>query len=285
LEIGVEPYQHPQRDARTLLSLNLGNFSALLIYVAMRALAAEPELWNKHVDAAGYDKLLFRRVDFEDRENSRLYHDLTRSPDRAVGDLTRRLFACFHGPMDRVLPLNELLKPKVTASPCAGARQATLSEEPPPLCEAEQVAKSKGQVEATTQNSASSFLGRIRRALSRGHRWFLLANSSKLRSKCRNLSVRAGVALRNLYDWFVDPQSREFKPYSLRSGLIAGVLSALVVVFTGLKPLGIATAVKWAAVAFVVGCALGAIVKVFLLCLLGVAVVLIIARVILIIFQ
>ena len=37
LEVGVEPYQHPQRSAGTLLSLDLDNFSALVIYVALRA--------------------------------------------------------------------------------------------------------------------------------------------------------------------------------------------------------------------------------------------------------
>src|SRR5208283_254868 len=33
LEVGVEPYQHPDRGAGTLLSLDLDNFSALVIYV------------------------------------------------------------------------------------------------------------------------------------------------------------------------------------------------------------------------------------------------------------
>ena len=65
LEVGVEPYQHPDRNATTLLSLDLDNFSALVIYVALRALAIQPALWLKYVEQPGYDKLLFRREDFQ----------------------------------------------------------------------------------------------------------------------------------------------------------------------------------------------------------------------------
>ena len=42
LEVGVDPYQHRDRSAATLLSLDLDNFSALVIYVALRALAVQP---------------------------------------------------------------------------------------------------------------------------------------------------------------------------------------------------------------------------------------------------
>ena len=37
METGLAPYQHPQRNEQTLLSLNLDHFSALVIYVALRA--------------------------------------------------------------------------------------------------------------------------------------------------------------------------------------------------------------------------------------------------------
>ncbi|MCU0979473.1 MAG: AarF/UbiB family protein, partial [Pirellulaceae bacterium] len=45
LETGLPPYQHPGRNADTLLFPGLDNFSALYIYVALRALAAAPYLW------------------------------------------------------------------------------------------------------------------------------------------------------------------------------------------------------------------------------------------------
>jgi hypothetical protein len=41
METGLAPYQDPQRNDQTLLSANLDHFSALVIYVALRALAAD----------------------------------------------------------------------------------------------------------------------------------------------------------------------------------------------------------------------------------------------------
>src|SRR5271157_2855441 len=76
LEVGVEPYQHRDRGAGTLLSLDLDNFSALLIYVALRALVIQPALWAKYIEQVGYDKLLFRREDFQAPAQSALYYDL-----------------------------------------------------------------------------------------------------------------------------------------------------------------------------------------------------------------
>ena len=61
LEIGVEPYQHPTRGADTRLSPTLDRFSALMIWTAPKAFAADPTLWNRFVEPPNqspYDKLL-----------------------------------------------------------------------------------------------------------------------------------------------------------------------------------------------------------------------------------
>jgi hypothetical protein len=108
LEVGVEPYQHPGRNETTLLSLDLDNFSALLIYVALRALSVDPTLWQKYVEGPGYDKLLFRAEDFQNPANSALYHDLLRSPDQELRELTQQLFGLAHAQMDQVPPLGQL---------------------------------------------------------------------------------------------------------------------------------------------------------------------------------
>ena len=108
LEVGVEPYQHPARDENTLLSLDLDNFSALLIYVALRALAADPGLWHKYVEQTGYDKLLFRPEDLRAPAASPLYQDLMRLPDKEVRDLTEQLFVQVAARMDQVPPLGNL---------------------------------------------------------------------------------------------------------------------------------------------------------------------------------
>jgi len=107
METGLAPYQHPQRNEQTLLSSNLDHFSALVIYVALRALAADPSLWTRNVEQSGYDKLLFRSEDFRETTQSALYRDLFRSPDAAVRELTARLFAFAKGNMVDVSPLGQ----------------------------------------------------------------------------------------------------------------------------------------------------------------------------------
>lgn len=104
LEVGVEPYQHPQRDATTLLGPDLDRFSALAIFVALRALAAEPGLWQRHVEGPAYDKLLLRKEDFQS-PGTPLRQDLARSPDDEVRELAAALFELARGPMDQVPPL------------------------------------------------------------------------------------------------------------------------------------------------------------------------------------
>lgn len=108
LEVGVEPYQHPDRNAHTLLSLELDHFSSLMIYTALRALALQPMLWLKYVEQQGYDKLLFRREDFQNPGNSALYRDLLALGDVELGDLVERLFGLWHARMDQVPPLSQL---------------------------------------------------------------------------------------------------------------------------------------------------------------------------------
>ncbi len=108
LEVGVEPYQHPQRDATTLLCPELDRFSALVIYVALRALAADPSLWHRHVEGPAHDKLLFRTEDFAAGADTPIRRDLAASPDPEVADLARQLFEAAARPMDQVLPLGAL---------------------------------------------------------------------------------------------------------------------------------------------------------------------------------
>lgn len=121
LEVGVEPYQHPDRNERTRLSHDLDRFSALVIYVALRALAAEPALWRKYVEEPAHDKLLFRTDDFRasgaDTKRwspSPLVRELMNSPAEDVRDLTARLFGesgespLVEAPMDRLPTLAQL---------------------------------------------------------------------------------------------------------------------------------------------------------------------------------
>lgn len=102
LEVGVPPYQHPQRNGETLLSPELDDFSALLIYVALRALSIDPRLWRKHVEQPSYDKMLFRVEDFREPGASMLRRDLLASPDSQVRALCDCLFTAARGDMAEV---------------------------------------------------------------------------------------------------------------------------------------------------------------------------------------
>ena len=108
LEVGVEPYQHPNRGAGTLLSLDLDNFSALMIYVALRSLSIQPGLWPKYVEQVGYDKLLFRREDFQSPAQSPLYYDLMQLGNNDLRGLTEKLFGLWQGRIEEVPPLGHL---------------------------------------------------------------------------------------------------------------------------------------------------------------------------------
>ncbi len=122
-EIGIPPYQHPERNETTLLSPQLDNFSALVIYVALRALAADTTLWARYVEQPGYDKLLFRSEDFREPDESPLVRELLASPDRGVRKVAKQLFAFAVGRLDAVPPLVPLVAalPPMPSAPLTAA--------------------------------------------------------------------------------------------------------------------------------------------------------------------
>lgn len=112
LELGVVPYQNPSRTEETLLFSGIDNFSALFIFVVLRALAAEPRLWATHVAPPGveaYEKMLFRATDFEDARSSALYRDLMNSTDPKVPELTKKLFELWTTDLKEIPALTELV--------------------------------------------------------------------------------------------------------------------------------------------------------------------------------
>ncbi|MGA2067057.1 MAG: serine/threonine-protein kinase [Thermoguttaceae bacterium] len=136
LEKGTPPYQHPARNGDTPLSPRLDNFSALLIYVALRALAADPRLWNRHVGSE-YDKLLFREDDFRQPDRSALRRDLQDSPDPHVREMAELLFASAAGDIDQVPSLIDLAAERHEVLACPAPPATALTSEaaaqPPPI--------------------------------------------------------------------------------------------------------------------------------------------------------
>lgn len=108
-EIGVEPYQHPQRDGNTQLTLSLDNFSSVFIYVGLKALSADHRLWHDFVVQPEYDKLLFRKEDFSHPTQSALINRLRKSPDGDVQRLTSELCDLWRTQIDQVPKLDDFL--------------------------------------------------------------------------------------------------------------------------------------------------------------------------------
>ncbi len=111
LEIGVDPYQHPQRGGQTPLSLDIDRFSALMILTALRGISADVTLWDKYVEAGEYDKLMFRREDISNPGASNLIRDLNASPDREVVEFTDQLIRAAYGPIQDVPQLRTVTSP------------------------------------------------------------------------------------------------------------------------------------------------------------------------------
>jgi len=67
-EVGHQHFQHPARGA-DFFNGDVDNFSALVIYLSLAALAERPALWREHHD----ENLLFTRADFADPDSSALF--------------------------------------------------------------------------------------------------------------------------------------------------------------------------------------------------------------------
>jgi hypothetical protein len=78
-EVGHQHYQHPARRA-DFFSPGVDNFSALVVYLSLVALAARPALWHEHHD----ENLIFTRADFTDPDASALFRKVRETgPEQA----------------------------------------------------------------------------------------------------------------------------------------------------------------------------------------------------------
>ena len=152
LEVGTPPYQHPHRSAALRLSPRLDDFSALLIYVVLQALAANPTLWEKYVERTNNDKLLFREDDFRSPQSSALCRDLRSSSASHVRDAAGCLFAAAAGGIEQVPLLDEIVDRQQVA-PCAAGDgqipQAIVSPRTPPAEKADDARPLRDSNQAT----------------------------------------------------------------------------------------------------------------------------------------
>ena len=119
-ELGHKNYQHPKRGA-TNYDDYVDNFPALVVYLSLLAIAADPGLWSFHNE----DNLIFTNRDYANPRSSKAFNALRNSPDSTVTKLTEKLEECCRLPVEKTPDLETiLLGVPVTAPPSTAAAPA-----------------------------------------------------------------------------------------------------------------------------------------------------------------
>jgi hypothetical protein len=116
-ELGHRNYQHPARDVHHF-GAYLDNFSSWLIYVSLRAIAADPSLFE--LLGGGDDCLLFRRDDLVQPLYSKAFWLLERHSDRNIRLLARYLRSVLRIDPKDVEPLCDAVPKVENVEPLAG---------------------------------------------------------------------------------------------------------------------------------------------------------------------
>ena len=103
LEFGKPAYQHPARCVEKL-SGQLDNFSAWIILVALRAIAADPKLYIQYVLKTENENLLFTANDMQVPDKSVIWPDLMRCKDPDVSGWARMIRESLDKPFAKIPP-------------------------------------------------------------------------------------------------------------------------------------------------------------------------------------
>ena len=106
-ENGHQNFQHPLKTSAHY-NADIDHFPALVIYVSLLALSADPGLFDKFYND---DNLLFKKSDYADPAGSECFRALRNNPEDTVRQLIARLEQFCVVPVDRVPRLEELLRP------------------------------------------------------------------------------------------------------------------------------------------------------------------------------
>ena len=105
LELGHKNYQHPRRVAEDY-DEHIDNFPGLVIFLSIRALSADPDLWDKYYNQ---DNLVLTKNDFLDPAKSERFLALKNSQDPIVCRLTSYLAEYCDSPIDQVPDLEIIM--------------------------------------------------------------------------------------------------------------------------------------------------------------------------------
>lgn len=106
-ELGHRAYQHPQRLASGGWGPWVDVVPGLVIYLSLRAVAADPTLWERGHDG---ENLILTSRDLAEGDGSDMVHALRTSPDEVVGRLADLLVRCCAAPPGALGRLEVLLR-------------------------------------------------------------------------------------------------------------------------------------------------------------------------------
>jgi serine/threonine protein kinase len=106
-EVGHANYQHAERIRWGYYEENVDGFSALVIYLSLLALKADPGLWDPTFHSG--DNLVFSARDFKKPGLTPLWSRLKKSPEAEVRRLTAELENFCRGPVSAVPHLEAVL--------------------------------------------------------------------------------------------------------------------------------------------------------------------------------
>ncbi len=124
-ENGHQHFQHPKKTSQNYDG-RMDNFPALVIYLSLMALAADPGLWDRFYNE---DNLLFRRVDYADPSNSQCFHALKASQNETVRYMAAYLEQCCSHEVDNVPDLEVILNQQ-PGQPAPGSSSAPAATPP-----------------------------------------------------------------------------------------------------------------------------------------------------------
>lgn len=128
-EVGHPNFQHPTRIEAGTWGPRIDTFAALVIYLSLRALAADPTLWDLH----NGENLIFTAADFRAVGQTPAWQRLRHSPEAQIVVLAELLQDMCHGPAQPETSLEDLLTAATVLEAIRrpGAKRDTTVERPP----------------------------------------------------------------------------------------------------------------------------------------------------------
>jgi len=105
-EVGHPNYQHPERISQGYYEKDADNFSAILIYLSLLALKADPSLWDQFNNG---ENLIFTANDLKNPGNTSVWKALKNSTDPEVQSLEGKLEHYCKGSVSGIPSLEEVL--------------------------------------------------------------------------------------------------------------------------------------------------------------------------------